>query len=131
SVTELSAELSAKINNLIGGIVKVFVAIPGLALLQFLISHYQWPSWVSFVSWLAGSAIFVLGLIQIRKVNSKKSSQRKSTSADELYDDEIASYYFEKTLKNLKGSGFKIVFILDELDKVNNTEISNLINEMK
>lgn len=131
SVTELSTEFNAKVQDLVGGLLKVIVPAPVLALLQFIILNYQWPIWIVAICWLAALVSFVLGLLQVKKATSKRSSERRSISADELYDDEIASYYFEKTLKSLKAEGYKIVFILDELDKVNEQEISNLINEMK
>lgn len=52
--------------------------------------------------------------------------QRKS-----LYDDEIADYHFYNLLDGLKKNGFKVVFVLDELDKVREDEVESLINEMK
>jgi Cdc6-like AAA superfamily ATPase len=131
STTEQTTELNTRLSNLTVGIIKAVIPAPMLVLAQNLIKHYEWPNWIWVISWIAGIAYFLWGLVQIKRIQSEKSSERESVNADELYDDEISSYYFEKTLKNLKGEGFKVVFILDELDKVNDKEISTLINEMK
>jgi Cdc6-like AAA superfamily ATPase len=131
STTEKSIEVNTKLDKLVTGIIKVIAPTPILLAIQRLSAHYEWPNWLSTTSWIAGGAFFLWGLLQVRMAKREKTSKTESTSADELYDDEIASYHFEKMLKELKGEGFKVVFILDELDKVNDKEISNLINEMK
>jgi GTP-binding protein EngB required for normal cell division len=48
-----------------------------------------------------------------------------------LYDEEIAGHHFSDILQSLHQHGIRVVFVLDELDKVNDSEVESLINEMK
>ena len=48
-----------------------------------------------------------------------------------MYDDEIADYHFDRILRELKDKGYRIVFVLDELDKVEKTEMNKLLKEIK
>lgn len=55
-----------------------------------------------------------------------KDFQRKS-----LYDDEISDFHLNTLFDKFKAHGIKLVFVLDELDKVKTEEVDPLINEMK
>ncbi len=79
--------------------------------------------------------LLILFLILWQGLNIRSSYLRQKTNIDEfhrksLYDDEIADYHFFNLLKKLKDN-FKIVFVLDELDKVEPEDLEKLIKEMK
>lgn len=59
------------------------------------------------------------------------TSKKKEFSKKTLYDDEIADYHFNNILKLLSDNKFKVVFVLDELDKVEDKDADKLIKEMK
>ena len=61
-----------------------------------------------------------------RKKSFTKEFQRKS-----LYDDEISDFHFSTLLDKFFKHTIKLVFVLDELDKVKSEEVDPLINEMK
>lgn len=61
-----------------------------------------------------------------RKKVFTEDFQRKS-----MYDDEISDFHFNTILDKFFKNDIKLVFVLDELDKVNTGEVDPLINEMK
>ncbi|SFC42137.1 P-loop NTPase fold protein [Bacillus sp. UNCCL81] len=63
---------------------------------------------------------------------SKKRTELDELSRSSLYDNEIAEFQLRKILKRLKKSGLKLVFIIDELDKIDEEEkLNSLISELK
>ncbi|BDG48334.1 ATP-binding protein [Parageobacillus sp. KH3-4] len=63
---------------------------------------------------------------------SKKKTELNELSLSSLYDNEIAEFQLKKILNGLKHSGLKLVFIIDELDKIDDDEkLNSLINELK
>ena len=60
-----------------------------------------------------------------------KSLIRKRKQRFPLSDDNITEYDLGKVLDNFTGGGYKLVFILDELDKVDDDELTSLLKEMK
>ncbi|XEC96598.1 P-loop NTPase fold protein [Paenibacillus tarimensis] len=81
---------------------------------------------------------FILGLwsalesIKInRKINQNKTDISE-ISRKTLYDDEIAEYQLNRTLKNLNQIKVIPIFIIDELDKIDELEnVEKLIAELK
>src|SRR6185437_5151844 len=57
--------------------------------------------------------------------------ERKDFNRKTMYDDEIADYHFDRILRDLKNEGYRIVFVLDELDKVEDAEMNKLLKEIK
>ncbi len=106
--------------------------------LTFLLSlsnlFYQWMSIEKLPTILAMIASFIGSIreavsLNVRAIKSKKFTkefQRKS-----LYDDEIADFHFNSLLDKFHDNEIKLVFVLDELDKVGVSEVDPLINEMK
>ncbi|MEW9576540.1 P-loop NTPase fold protein [Bacillus toyonensis] len=63
---------------------------------------------------------------------SKKKTELDELSRSSLYDNEIAEFQLRKILKGLKQTGLKMVFIIDEVDKIDNDEkLNSLISELK
>lgn len=66
--------------------------------------------------------------VTITNANTR-TSQIDRTS---LYDDEIADYLFGKVIAMLKENHIRVVFVLDELDKIQKeADINKVINELK
>lgn len=67
---------------------------------------------------------------QLRWTFLKTTTQGESKK--ELYDDEIAEQKLRKAIQALKTSGKKLVFVFDELDKIQGIEnVRLLLNELK
>jgi hypothetical protein len=67
--------------------------------------------------------------IKSRKERKKvftEDFQRKS-----MYDNEISDFHFNTLLDKFYRNNIKLVFVLDELDKVKPEEVDPLVNEMK
>ncbi|PDY83597.1 ATP-binding protein [Bacillus cereus] len=63
---------------------------------------------------------------------SKKRTELDELSRSSLYDNEIAEFQLKKILNGLKRSGLKMVFVIDEVDKIDNDEkLNSLISELK
>ncbi|OUA54591.1 ATP-binding protein [Bacillus thuringiensis] len=63
---------------------------------------------------------------------SKKRTELDELSRSSLYDNEIAEFQLKKILNGLKRSGLKMVFIIDEVDKIDSDEkLNSLISELK
>jgi hypothetical protein len=77
------------------------------------------------------SAVYAIStFIKLNTVWTTSRSTYKAFQMESLYDDEIADYFFIDTLQHL-SEDYNIVFVLDELDKIEENELSVLINEMK
>jgi len=70
-------------------------------------------------------------IITIKHAFRKSTLVTKESERKSLYDDEIADYHFYNLLDGLSKKKIRIVFVLDELDKVKEEELNVLINEMK
>jgi Cdc6-like AAA superfamily ATPase len=90
----------------------VSFAFPGVPILFLLLS-------------VITSLISVGWHYSITKTDSKKMS------SESLYDEEIAGYHFLDILGKLNKLKIRVIFVLDELDKVDDDEAKNLVNEMK
>lgn len=81
-------------------------------------------------SLIALAFIAVQGFISHTETNVNNDSNEDQSVRTSMYDDEIADYHFFTTLDNFK-SFYKVVFVLDELDKVDDSDIDDLLKEMK
>lgn len=84
---------------------------------------------------IAYVACLFLSIIYLCQVEfSKNRSKEKYTKVDKtsLYDNEIAEYHFKKVLAEAKDLGFKIVIVIDELDKIIDANIeSKILSDFK
>ena len=65
--------------------------------------------------------------------NSKSKSEERIAGAkvESLYDAEIAEYKLFDELKRLHQGGYKVVFVIDELDKMKSEDVKNIIYDVK
>ncbi|MBM7664540.1 Cdc6-like AAA superfamily ATPase [Solibacillus kalamii] len=80
------------------------------------------------------SLLIAIGLILFvfEKKKTKNASQLIEVNRANIYDDEIAEHQLYKIIRGLRESGIKVVFVIDELDKIEkDDEIDNLIGELK
>jgi uncharacterized protein YdcH (DUF465 family) len=74
---------------------------------------------------------FVFSLFEIKTSFSRTKTSESKNTIEEIYDDEIADFKFQKLLDSFNALDYRLVFILDELDKVSVNDLDNLIKEMK
>lgn len=101
------------------------------SLLNIFIPTFFNSIWASFFIGVSSLIGMVNEFVKINTTYTKTTSSQEEFERKSLYDDEISDYIFFNLLKILGKKDFKIVFVLDELDKVNETEFNTLINEMK
>ena len=74
----------------------------------------------------------VITYFNLEELIINKETKNSGIDTVELYDDEIAEYHLITILKNIKENNIKIVFVVDELDKIENAnDIELLITELK
>ncbi|EIF5083716.1 TPA: hypothetical protein ACSQWB_001101 [Clostridium perfringens] len=74
----------------------------------------------------------VCDLIKLTGVFKKEKTLVEELNRKSLYDDEIAEYHLKNILNGLNSKGIKIVFVFDELDKIESeSEIEQLIADLK
>jgi hypothetical protein len=61
----------------------------------------------------------------------KNKTIEKAHATRSLFDNEIAGTHFFAILRRLNDMGIKTIFVLDELDKVDNDSINSVISELK
>lgn len=80
---------------------------------------------------IASSVAAIREAISIKSYWSKKNVFTKDFQRKSMYDDEISDFHFNTLLDKFSSNEIKLVFVLDELDKVGADEVDPLINEMK
>jgi hypothetical protein len=109
-----------------------------LAPLLLLIPWYVSVAFKRNFGWLIEWLFPVISIawVVVNTIKTKVSFMARQQYVDGLYtktlfDDEIAGTLFLSVLKQLEQLQFKIVFVFDELDKVDLKDLDSLINEMK
>lgn len=86
------------------------------------------------ITYIPTGVSVLLGILQFGYLEKKKTTENTNTdevSKNSFYDDEIAEHYITEVLISFQNH-IKPVFVLDELDKINDDElVENLINELK
>jgi Cdc6-like AAA superfamily ATPase len=92
---------------------------------------FDLTKWYSYIPVGAAVTWTVMQFVSLEKKRQKENTNTDETSKSTLYDDEIAEYYITEILIQLKPH-IKPIFILDELDKINDDHlVENIINELK
>lgn len=74
----------------------------------------------------------VINIFKIKIEFQKKYATIEELNRKSLYDDEIAEYHLNYILERLKKEGIKIIFVFDELDKIENEdEMIKIISDLK
>lgn len=107
---------------------------PVLAFIFFILnSIYGYFNLTTIVN-ITGIAISVFtgvkSFLNIKVNKSKSKTEQEDFNRKSMYDDEIADHHFFYLLRAFEKK-YKIVFVLDELDKVDDADIDKLLNEMK
>ncbi len=88
------------------------------------------PGLVSMITGFGGVLWASMETISLTDKIAKSKSEFQETIRQSLYDDEIAEYHIIKILSGLKQQ-YKIVFAIDELDKLESHEIEEIIYQLK
>jgi len=72
----------------------------------------------------------IKGFLKINLSRTNTKSQQEDFNRKSMYDDEIADHHFFYMLHAF-DTRYKVVFVLDELDKMEDKEMDKLLNEMK
>nr|WP_284042500.1 P-loop NTPase fold protein [Bacillus altitudinis] len=81
---------------------------------------------------LLGISWFIIDGFKLKLKFQKGNSSLEEINRKSLYDDEIAEYHLRNMLDELKEENIKIIFVFDELDKIENeTDMANLISDLK
>lgn len=76
-------------------------------------------------------AINVIIGVNTEYKRKKSYEKKKSMNIKSLYDGEIAEYKLFNELKKINDEGKKVVFIIDELDKLGDDEVEQIVRELK
>lgn len=81
---------------------------------------------------LLGICWFIIDGFKLKLKFQKRNSSLEEINRKSLYDDEIAEYHLRNMLEELTEESIKIIFVFDELDKIENeTDMANLISDLK
>ena len=90
------------------------------------------PKYSNIILFIVSCFLTTIQLVKVGKKVSVKESSSDEINRKSLYDDEIAETRIKNVLNDLKSKEYKIVIVLDELDKIeNDSEIEQLISELK
>ena len=119
-----------------------FVFLTSMVLTNYLLEESRVPALVLyFLSLVVLFANKVISVNITKKKQKEKNSRlnkidesekTKKLNVETLYDDEIAEYHLYNEIKNLAKLGIKVIFVLDELDKIEDkTEIDRMFHDLK
>lgn len=78
-------------------------------------------------NWVIKLVVSLVATAGFSKTHSKKSE----TVEESLYDDEIAEYHVFSELKKISNENKKVIFVLDELDKLGDESIKTILSDLK
>lgn len=117
--------------------IKYLISLIVLLCLSFsnIITTFIYTDLAQFISIFVLALTIILILFEtidfkfLREVKKEISEEENSKT---FYDDEIAEHYLLEILTELKNHNVKIVFVIDEIDKIENLEkIKDIINDLK
>lgn len=99
--------------------------------LKFNLINLYLPE-VNVLIFVAALILAVINYFKIEKSTTNKISDNLEMNSKELYDDEIAEYHILTILKNIRDNKIKLIFVFDELDKIEDAnDIELLITGLK
>ena len=132
-VKERSSELTvtSKISDILKKLLPVMaVLLSGLNLKIGLLESFN--KHIDLIILLASLLWVTFANTEIKHILSKRNSTSDEKIRKSLYDDEIAEYHLKNSLTGLEKQGIRVVFVFDEIDKIdNNHDVINLISDLK
>lgn len=86
---------------------------------------------LNFIGIIGAAIVTFQEVMKFNTSNTSISIDQQELNRKSLYDEEIADHHFFNLLDELTENNFKVVFVLDELDKVDDEDIDKLLREMK
>ncbi len=133
--TENVAEYSLDVDSYIKKMLVYFapILIPFVSEIIFSFPYFSenpmpWARGITYaisLLWLLFDAVKFTKKYSIKRSVSNKKSEKSIT------DDDIINYSLEMLIDRFNEQGYKLVFVLDELDKVDDNDFDNLLKEMK
>ena len=108
--------------------------IPILILVFFIYNtvsqQFSLPDIINYGGILISLVAGVQGVLKFSFSKTRTKTEQEDFNRKSMYDDEIADHHFYNLLEAFRPK-YKVVFVLDELDKVDENDIDKLLNEMK
>ena len=132
-IKEFSIHIKGDYN--INDIIKKSLPLLILLLSTFNLNYNLIPEFINNSNVLIEIASLIWSIYSLIKISIsfiKKNSHVEELNRKSLYDDEIAEYHLRNILEQLNEEGIKIVFVFDELDKIEDeSEINRIISDLK
>ncbi len=110
--------------------------IAALIIFTTLISN-KISQYINLTDIVWGSGVIISGLVILKNFLksgfsfTKTSTQKEESNRKSLYDDEIADHHFCNLLKKFKSERFRIVFVFDEIDKLDEQDLKDFMKLVK
>jgi len=131
---ESSRTRSISLNLKKFGLPSTISALTGISLLPLIgrvvkgISRYWY---VDLLLFLGSTLWLVIEAIQYNIANSNTDSVTEEVDRKSLYDNEIAEYKIQQIFEGFTENDIELLIIIDELDKLEDKEVENLISNLK
>ena len=132
TTSERLSSVNLSLSDLMKQVAKNAIPLIGLVIWHFFSVEQNTLAWI--VNWLLPIGLvawMIVNIVNLQFTISKKKQTYNSLYSKTLYDDEIAGTLFFDLMRKAKEKRFKIVYILDELDKVPTEDLNLLIDELK
>ncbi len=110
------------------------IVIPILIFVFFIYNivfqKFSLPDIINYGGVLISLVAGVKGFLKFSFSKTRTKTEQEDFNRKSMYDDEIADHHFYNLLEAFRPK-YKVVFVLDELDKVDENDIDKLLNEMK
>lgn len=123
------ADISAKVKEYASPILQLLASGAGSA---YIISKWATLTPLTIILFsIVLILLFISSLISFKVSFTYIRSKESKNTIEEIYDDEIADFKFQELLDSFHSLNYRLVFVLDELDKVSTADLDNLMKEMK
>jgi Cdc6-like AAA superfamily ATPase len=129
-ISELKVTLQPKdlVKKLLLAITPVFLPL----LTEALIQVFSFQQTFIITKWIIYAMLFLWSVLNVFSFTRQyKKSSSDLTLESSIADDDITNNFLEKLLDKFQALDYKLVFVLDELDKVDDEDLDKLLKEMK